>query len=83
MRTVNPNLIKEQINNCYDSYDPSWHTNIGNRDIMNSFKYHLEHTAGVNLNFEVELRQGRLGYKINSVEIVDEQAFMVWMLKWA
>ena len=84
MKTIHPNDIKEQLNNCYDSYDPNWPKNIGDANKIAGFKYHLEHTGGLKLDFELDLnRRGKLGYKMNSVEIVDEPTFMLWMLKWS
>jgi len=83
MKLINPNKIKEQLNNCYDSYDPNWPTTIGQPTMMNSFKYYLERTAGLKLDFEIEInKRGQAGYKINSVEVVDESDFVVWMLRW-
>jgi hypothetical protein len=83
MRTISENEIKHQINNCYDAYDPGWPASIGRKDIMKGFKYHLEHTAGIKLDFELDIRNGKMGYKINSIEIVDESSFLMWALKWA
>lgn len=83
MRLIKQNEIKHQINNCYDAYDPNWPANIGNKDVMGGFKYHLEHNAGLKLDFELDIRMGKMGYKINSIEVVDEEAFMLWMLTWS
>jgi hypothetical protein len=83
MRTINPKEIKNQLNNCFESYEPHWQDDVGSARQRNGFKYYLEYTAGVKLDFETEVRFNRAGYKINSVEIVDEEAFMLWMLKWS
>lgn len=83
MKTISQKEIKHQINNCYDAYDPTWPGNIGNKDTMSGFKYHLEQTAGIELDFELDIRKGKMGYKINSIEIVDEPAFLMWMLRWS
>lgn len=83
MKTIHPKLVKQQLNNCFEAYDPKWQETVGSARQRNGFKYHLEHTAGVKLDFETEIRHGQAGYKINSIEIVDEEAFMMWMLKWA
>jgi hypothetical protein len=83
MKTVNVKEIKEQLNNCYDSWDPNWKQNIGNINFIKAFKYHLEREAGISLDFEIEMRGRVAGYKINSVEVVDDEAFMLWMLRWS
>lgn len=83
MKTISVKRIRNQLNNCYESWDPNWKYNIGNANLTGAFKYYLEREAGVKLDFEVELRQGLAGYKINTVEIVDNEAFMLWMLKWS
>lgn len=83
MRLINHDEIKEQINNCYDSWNPNWKANIGDRSIIPAFKYHLEQAAGLKLDFEIEIRRGISAYKINSIEVVDEEAFMLWILAWA
>jgi hypothetical protein len=83
MKTISVKRIKNQLNNCYESWDPNWKHNIGNTNLTGAFKYYLEREAGVKLDFEIELRLGQAGYKVNSVEIVDDEAFMLWMLKWS
>jgi hypothetical protein len=83
MKTINPREIKNQLNNCFESYDPDWKETVGTARQRNGFKYHVEHTAGIKLDFEPEVRFGQVGYKINAVEILDEEAFLMWMLKWS
>lgn len=83
MRIINQKQIKNQLNNCYESWDQNWQYNIGNANLCKSFKYHLECEAGLKLDFEIEVRLGKMGFKINTVEVVDEEAFMLWMLKWS
>jgi len=84
MKTINPEEIKLQLNNCYDKYDPNWPVTIGSDSTMKGFKYHIEHTAGVKLDFGLYPNKfGKMGYKINSIEIVDEPTFLLWMLRWS
>jgi hypothetical protein len=83
MNTISPRQINRQLNNCYESYDPNWAMNIGKSNIMNGFKYHLEQSAGLKLDYEVETKGGKMGYKINSIVIVDDPAFTMWMLRWS
>ncbi len=83
MKTINQKSIKNQLNNFYESWDPNWKYNIGNENLTKAFKYHLEREAGLSIDFEIETRLGRAGYKINSIEIVDNEAFVVWMLTWS
>ena len=82
MKLISVKTIKEQLNNCYESWDPNWKYNIGNTNLDNAFKHYIEREAGLSLDFEIEMRSGQAGYKINSVEIVDDEAFMLWMMRW-
>lgn len=83
MKTIDPKLIKNEINKCYSAYDPDWVPN--KNDIKcGAFKYHLEHTAGLKVDFEPDIdRLGMFGYKMNTIEIIDEPRFTMWLLKWA
>ena len=83
MRIIQPNEIKQQINNCYENYDPNWPATIGNDDVVRGFKHYLEQTGGFKLDFDIDIMHGQVGYRLKSAEIVDESAFMVWMLKWS
>ena len=83
MRIINFDNIKTQLNRCYVSYDPDWLRNVGKENIMNAFKYHLEDQAGLKVDFEVVVdKSNRMGYKMNCIEVVDDEAFMLWMLTW-
>lgn len=89
MKQIESTTIKRQLNNCYDDYDPHWEINIdfkGKIDTSDSkrgFKYYLEQTGGIRLDFEVKNSHKGSFYKINSVEIVDEGLFTMWMLRWS
>ena len=83
MKIISSKKIKNQLNNCYEAWDPNWERNIGNENLTKAFKYHLEREAGLNLDFETEMKDGQLVYKINLIEVVDDEAFMLWMLRWS
>ena len=71
------------INNCYEQWDPEWETHIGDKRVMNGFISYLEYTAGIKLDFEVlKVQNEKTGYTIKSIEIVNDSAFTMWMLKW-
>lgn len=82
MNITNTKTITPLINRCYLDYDPGWPTNPSAR--IDSFKYHIEHTAGLKLDFTPETnKDGRFGYRLDSVEVVDNPKFTMWMLRWA
>jgi hypothetical protein len=84
MKTIDIKSIKVQVSNCYEQWDPEWETHIGDKRVMNGFKSYLEYTAGVKLDFEVlTVHNVNTGYTIKSLEIVDDSAFTMWMLKWS
>ena len=83
MRIISQREIKKQLNNCYEAWDPNWEHNIGNDNLTKAFKYHLELNAGLKLDFGVLIKFGKAGYQINKAEVVDEEAFMLWMLTWS
>ena len=83
MKTIDIKSIKGQISNCYEQWDPEWQAHIGDKRVMRGFKSYLEHTAGIKLDFEVlRIENEKTGYTIKSIEIVDDQTFTMWMLKW-
>ena len=83
MKTIHQKEIKNQLNNCFKAFDPHWQETVGTARQRNGFKRYIEQTAGIKLDFETEIRSGQAGYKINSIEIVDEPVFLLWMLRWA
>lgn len=83
MKTVSPNLINKQINKCYLDYDKGW-PNVKDQNRVHGFKYHIEQVAGLKLDFVGKIgRDGRFGYELNNVEIIDEPTFTMWLLKWS
>jgi len=78
--------VEQQLNKCYQAYDPSWQKSIfqeGENPSINGFKYHLEMTAGLRLDCEIKVVNGKYGYKVNKTEIIDEELFTLWMLRWS
>ena len=82
MKTVDSKLIQKQMNKCYMEYDPTYPKGVGEPTMMNGFKYYLERTAGIRLEFETEIKNGKIGYAMTRVEIVDEPKFTMWLLRW-
>ena len=79
VNTIDPKSIKAQLNKCYGKYDPDWVYRPGS-ELKNGFKYHIEMTAGIRI--DIQPNSGG-GYKIDTVEIVDEPVFTMWMLRWS
>jgi hypothetical protein len=48
-----------------------------------AFKYYLERTAGLKLDFFPDVRDGKLGYKIERAEVVDNKKYLMWLIKWS
>ena len=70
------------MNKCYMAYDPSWPEDAGQR--VEGFKSYVEDTGGLKLDFEPMITsQGRAGYKLKAVEIINEPKYLMWLLKWA
>jgi hypothetical protein len=82
MKTVNPNLINDQVNKCFLEYDPDWKNNYNGEAHIGGFKYYLERSAGLKLDFQPEIKNGHYGYKLNGVEIVDGKKYTMWLLKY-
>ena len=84
MKTINSHLIKQQINKCYLEYDPTFPMGYAQPNLMNGFKYFLERTAGVRLEFEPEVNnKGQVGYGVKRVEILDDKKYMMWLIKYS
>lgn len=83
MKFVDPKSITHILNKCYLAYDPGW-PNVIDQDRINGFKYHIERTAGLKLDFVPKLdRIGRRGYEINGIEVVDDPKYTMFLLKWS
>jgi hypothetical protein len=82
MKTINPDIINKQVNKCYLDYDPEWPKDMHTRVL--GFKYYLERTAGLKLDFEPKINEyGKFGYELKQAEIVNEPAFTMWLLRWS
>jgi hypothetical protein len=80
LKTIDTKIVNSALNRCYLDYDPAWPAGIPDR--VPGFKHHIEQTAGMKLDFTPAVKGGRLGYELTQVEVIDEQAFLMWMLKW-
>lgn len=82
MKLIDPKTISIQINKCYLDYDPFYPNDAHNR--VPAFKYYLERTGGLKLDFEPKIDPtGRYAYELKQVEVVDEPKFTMWLLRWA
>lgn len=83
MKTIAVKSITDQINRCYLEYDPRWPENL-RTETINSFKYYIEHTAGLKLDYRPAINKyGRFGYEIESVEIVDDKKYIMFLVKYS
>ena len=82
MNTIIPvRDVVDQVNRCYLDY-AEW-PSADDAAIMNAFKYRMEQEAGLRLTFtNSKDRFGRHGYSLEQVELIDEQLYLVWMLRW-
>lgn len=83
MKTISPDLVNNQVNRCFMEYDPEWKYNYNAKDHIHGFKYYIERIAGLKLDFHPETIHGRYGYRLDSVEIVDETKFLMFQIKYA
>lgn len=83
MKTIDSGIIKQQINKCYIEYDPNYPAGYGEPMLMNGFKYYLERTAGIRLEFEPETTGLTFGYRMKRVEIVDDKKYLMWTIKYS
>jgi hypothetical protein len=82
MILVNPRTIGPQINKCYLEYDPHYPIDMHNR--VPAFKYYIERTGGMKLDFEPKIDpSGRYSYQLNRVEVVDEKKYTMFLLKYS
>jgi len=82
MKTIDSEHIKDQINKCYLEWDPDYPDRFGQPTMINGFKYYLERTAGIRLEFEPEMKNGRMGFGMKRAEIVDDKKYMMFLLRW-
>ena len=83
LKTINPNLVNAQINKCFLEYDPGWVSNYRADQHVHGFKYYIERLAGLKLDFQPETKDGKYGYRLDAVEIVDEKKYTMFLLKYS
>ena len=84
MKTIAADQITNQINRCYMDYDPGYPHRFGHEELMSSFKYYLERTSGIRLEFEVEMKKtGQVGYGMKRVEIVDDKKYTMFLMRYS
>ncbi len=82
-RLVDPKEIIDSLNKCYLDY-ADWPITSNGAAIMNAFKYHMESDAGLRLTIAPETdKLGRYGFGVKKIEVVDDDLYLVWTLKWA
>lgn len=82
-KLLSPKSHKKQINDCYETFDPDWRNHLGQDLWMNSFKYHLEQTGGLRIDFKTVKHNTELFYEITKMELVDESLYTMWLLRWS
>jgi hypothetical protein len=50
---------------------------------MGSFKWYLERTAGLLLDFTPVTKGGKFGYQLIQAAVTDEKKYMLFLLKYA
>ncbi len=80
MKLIDHNAINAQINRCYLDFDPDYPAN--GQDRIGSFKWYLERTAGLLLDFTPVTRGGKFGYQLIQAAVTDEKKYMLFLLKY-
>ena len=86
MRLINKEDIALPLTKCYSAFDPMWGKRPGHeiRAVMESFKHYIEREAGVKLNCDISINEHmQYYYKLDRVEIVDENQYLLFLLRWA
>jgi len=81
MKTISTNTITKQLNKCYMEFDPDWPDDMQYR--VPAFKYFMEQIAGVKMEFKPVVIDGEVAYQIDTIEVVDEPKFTMWLLRWS
>lgn len=82
MKLINPKSITAYINKCYLEYDPEWPVSLPKQKIF-GFKYHLERTAGLKLDYTPKVKYGRYGFEVNQIEVVDDNKYTMFLLRYS
>lgn len=83
-RLINTRDIIAPLNKCYLDY-AEWPITGADHARMNAFKYYMEANAGLRLSLEpkIDKSNGQYGFSVERAELIDEQLYLVWTLKWA
>lgn len=83
---IDKNAILPQLNHCYVKFDKNWEwgTSPG-EDAVTSFVEYIREDAGLQMACEFSKVNdvGQYGWKITQLDLVDEQKFTLWMLRWS
>lgn len=82
--TVDRETIRRQLNKCYLEFDPDWKNAFWNGHRAELFQHYVRENGGLDIVFKSTTDQeGRWGYELVSVNVVDEVKFTMWLLRWA
>lgn len=84
MKLIPTKDISPLINRCYLEYDPDWRHNFQEERVI-SFKYYIERTAGLKLDFipKIDQMTYKYGYELTQVEVVDDKKYMMFLMKYS
>jgi hypothetical protein len=83
---LDKNTILPQLNLCYINFDKNWDWGISpDEAAVQRFAEHILEDAGLQMIFEFSMVNdvGKYGWKITQLDLVDEQKFTLWMLRWS
>lgn len=83
---IDKNAIIPQLNLCYVNFDKNWEWGeLPNEISVHRFVEYILEDAGLQMKIELSKVNdvGRYGWKITHLDLVDEQKFTLWMLRWS
>ncbi len=83
---IEKDSIIPQLNRCYIKFDQDWEWGTTpNEAVVQKFVEHIREEAGIDMYVwrGIVNDMEQYGWKINAIELIDEQKFMLWMLKWS
>lgn len=81
--TIDPKQVSKELNKCFLEYDPDWAKNYQAENHVRGFKYYVERTAGLKLDFSPETKGTQFGYRLDKVEIIDDKKYTMFILKYS
>lgn len=84
IKTIDKSEIKAQLNRCYVDFDKEWEW--GRRpsvETMLKFHDYLVEHAGLDIYMGINEDVSKSGYQIHRVQLVNEQQYTLWMLRWS